>query len=205
MDKFLQWLQSLNIPNPPHSVEDLMQREELDLSHKGLSYLPDEICNLANLKGLYLICNELRFLPRDFGKLKNLTKLDLCNNKYLTDISEISNLTNLQWLNLSGNQCEIPDLDRLQNIKELYLQCMDITDFSIDTILQAKNVEKLNIAQNKFENIEALGKLKNLRYIVFDMDDWRLKKPSWIENNMWRYKEYAINNFNFVYIYERIQ
>lgn len=27
IDKFLQWLQSLNIPNPPHSIKDLMQRK----------------------------------------------------------------------------------------------------------------------------------------------------------------------------------
>lgn len=40
----------------------------------GLSYLSDDICKMTNLKSLNLIRNELRFLPDDFGKLKNLTK-----------------------------------------------------------------------------------------------------------------------------------
>lgn len=204
MDKFLQWLQSLNIPNPPHSVEDLMQRKELDLSYKGLSYLPDEICNLTNLKGLNLIRNELRFLPRDFGKLTNLVKLGLCSNKYLADISEISNLTNLQWLNLSGNKgIEIPDLSKLQNLKELYIQDMNIFDSSIDRILQAKNVERLNIAQNDFRDIEALGGLKKLEYIVFDADSWYLRMPKWLENDEWSYTTDTVQYYHSVYVFRK--
>ena len=202
MDKFLQWLQSLNIPNPPHSVEDLMQRKELDLSYKGLSYLPDEICNLTNLKGLNLIRNELRFLPRDFGKLTNLVKLGLCSNKYLTDISEISNLTNLQYLNLSGSQCEIPDLDRLQNLKELYVQDMKLFESSIFVILQAKNLEMLNIGVNDFNDndIDRLGSLQKLKYIAFDTD---LRVPKWLENDEWSYTTDTVQCYHSVYVFRK--
>lgn len=206
MDKFLQWLQSLNIPNPPHNVEDLMQRKELDLSYKGLSYLPDEICGLMNLKNLNLSCNEIEWLPRDFAKLTNLTKFALCNNHRLRGIDEIADLENLQWLNLSDNRSiEIPDLSKLQNLKELYVQNMNIFDSNIYTILQAKNIEKLNISQNDFRDIEALGELKKLEYIVFDADSRYLQVPQWLNNEKWSRRKRLINYFDCVYIYERIQ
>lgn len=95
MIQLLKDLQKLGIPNPPNSVEELMQIEELDLSGKRIYSLPDTICNLANLKKLNLSYNEIEWLPRDFGKLKNLTKLGLCDNYRLRGIDEIADLENL--------------------------------------------------------------------------------------------------------------
>lgn len=206
MEGFLKWLQGLNIKNSPRNMQELLQMQELDLSYQGLSSLPDEICNLTNLKGLNLIRNELRCLPDNFNKLTNLTKLALCSNRYLRDICAISELQNLQWLNLGNNQdIEIPNLSKLQNLKTLYLQYMEIGNYSIDTIIQAKNIETLNIAQNRFDDIEALGNLKNLKCIVFDADSWHLQVPAtprWLDNN-WETKKELFNDWFFVYVCEK--
>lgn len=43
---------------------------------------------------------------------------------------------------------------------------MNIFDSNIYTILQAKNIERLNIAQNDFRDIEALGELKARIYCI---------------------------------------
>ena len=206
MEKFLLWLQSLDIPNPPHNIESLMQMQELDLSYKGLSYLPDEICKLTNLKSLNLIRNELRFLPDDFGKLKNLTKLGLCSNNDLVNISEVSDLTNLRWLNLSGSRnIQIPNLSKLQNLKCLYLQNINITENVIPDILQAKNIEMLNISQNHIHNFDEFSKLRNLKYIVFDADDWNAKLPKWLDNENWICDTDVIRYFDAVYVCKRIK
>ena len=47
MKTLLKDLQNLNIPNPPRNTEELMQIEELDLSHKKIQGLPETICNIA--------------------------------------------------------------------------------------------------------------------------------------------------------------
>lgn len=69
-------------------------------------------------------------------------------------------------------------------------------------------METLNIAQNNFGDIEALGELKNLRYLVFDANSWHLqapKVPQWLNTEKWSYREEMINYIDFVYFCERIQ
>lgn len=204
MEQLLNDLQKLGIPNPPNSVEELMQIEGLDLSNKKICSLPDAICNLTNLKKLNLSCNEIEWLPRDFGKLKNLTKLGLCENPRLRGIDEIADLENLQWLNISGSKnFQIPSLEKLQNLKDLYMRNTDAYENDIPLILEAKNLEVLDIGVNIFHNIDGLDGLRQLKYIVFDRDNGYLV-PDWLQNDNWRYKIEAVQYFYSVYIFTKI-
>lgn len=77
---------------------------ELDLSNKGISELPDEIGQLANLQTLYLMHNQLTTLPESIGQLVNLQTLDLGYNQ-LTSLPEtVGQLANLQVLDLNDNE-----------------------------------------------------------------------------------------------------
>ncbi|MDR2080596.1 MAG: hypothetical protein LBP54_01760 [Campylobacteraceae bacterium] len=68
---------------PRYDEKTLLKITELDLSYLGLSSLPEEIGNLANLKKLDLQGNNLTALPKNITALK-LTHLDLWGNKGLT-------------------------------------------------------------------------------------------------------------------------
>lgn len=204
MEQLLNDLRTLNIPNLPNSLDDLMQIEELDLSNKKIYGLPDTICNLTNLKNLNLSCNEFKWLPRDFGKLKNLTKLGLCDNPRLRSIDEIADLENLQWLNISGSRnFQIPSLEKLQNLKDLYMRNTGAYENDIMIILEAKNLEVLDISVNKFHNIDGLDGLQNLKYIAFDRNDDWYSVPSWLQNDNWGYRIEVVQCFYSVYIFTK--
>lgn len=97
---------------------------KLDLSRRGLTELPPEICNLTKLTYLDLYNNELTKLPPEIGKLTNLTRLDLSFN-YLAEIPpEIGQLTNLTQLQLSSNQLSLlpPEMVKLTKLTELNLR-----------------------------------------------------------------------------------
>lgn len=203
MKQLLKDLQMLNIPNIPNRLEYLMQIEELDLNNKRICNLPDAICNLINLKKLNLSNNEIEWLPRDFGKLKNLTKLGLCNNRRLRSIDEIVDLENLQWLNISGSEnFQIPSLEKLQNLKDLYMQNTKAYENDIMIILEAKNLEVLDISVNIFHNIDRLDGLKNLKYIAFDRSD-KYSVPNWLQNGEWSYTIDTVQYFHSVYYFTR--
>ncbi|KAK8602950.1 hypothetical protein V6N13_085152 [Hibiscus sabdariffa] len=72
----------------------------LNLSHTGISYLPNSVSNLKNLTALILRwCRHLRYMP-SLAKLTALRKLDL----FRTEIEEVPHgmemLENLTYLNL---------------------------------------------------------------------------------------------------------
>ena len=70
-------------------------------------------------------------IPTELGSLSNLQSLNLSGNQLIGEIpSELASLSNLQSLNLSGNQLsgEIPsELASLANLQELYLSGNQLT------------------------------------------------------------------------------
>ncbi len=63
--------------------------------------------------------------------LTNLHRLWLGGGNQISDISPLSNLTNLQWLNLESNQItDIGPLSGLTNLRDLYLRHNQISDIS---------------------------------------------------------------------------
>lgn len=134
--------------------EELLQKIEvakaseatmLDLSDKGLTILPSEICcltsltwlnldrnqltvlppelfQLTDLKKLYLYDNQLKALPPEIDCLTNLIRLDLDHNQLTALPMQIGYLTNLAALHLSHNQLtalppEIVQLTKLEIIR----------------------------------------------------------------------------------------
>jgi Leucine-rich repeat (LRR) protein len=76
---------------------------ELTVRSNELKVIPVEICNLKNLKILYLDGNRLISVPAEIGNLKNLNLINFENNNITYLPSEISNLNKLEWLYLGGN------------------------------------------------------------------------------------------------------
>ena len=162
-------------------------REELNLSGKGLTKLPEEIGKLKNLTTLDLSTNQISKIPDAIAELKNLTTLDFSTNQISEIPDAIARLQNLIKLHFTGNRIdEIPDaIARLQNLTQLYLtnnkiseipeeiaKLKKLTEFHLDTnqinripdvISELKNLTKLFLGRNKISEVpSAIAELKNL-------------------------------------------
>jgi len=67
----------------------------LNLSGQGVTELPAEIGQLANLQTLKLSHNQLTSLPESIGQLTNLQSLELSQNELTSLPDSIGQLTNL--------------------------------------------------------------------------------------------------------------
>lgn len=161
--------------------------ESLMVTHAGLTEIPPEICQLRNLKSLYLDCNRIRTLIPEIGQLKalrllklsdnqiealppeivqlqNLEDLGLNNNRIRSLIPEIGQLKALRFLKLSNNQIEalIPELGQLQNLVMLDLENNRLKTL-IPEIGQLQKLKDLNVGNNQIVAfIPEVGLLQNL-------------------------------------------
>ncbi|QLE48966.1 TIR domain-containing protein [Nostoc sp. C057] len=138
---------------------------ELDLSLKGLTSLPPEIGQLANLQTLYLYNNQLSSLPPEIGQLTNLQTLYLYSNQLSSLPPEIVQLTNLQTLYLGSNQLSSlpPEIGQLTNLQILYLYNNQLSSLPPE-IGQLTNLQTLYLYNNQLSSLPPeIGQLTNLQ------------------------------------------
>ncbi|MFB2923708.1 MULTISPECIES: leucine-rich repeat domain-containing protein [Aerosakkonema] len=100
------------------------------------------------------------------SNLTNLTYLNLDNNQ-ITDVRGLFNLTNLTYLNLAGNQItDISGLSTLTNLTDLCIDNNQITDISGLSTLT--NLTYLNLSNNQITDISGLSSLTNLTQLYLD-------------------------------------
>jgi Leucine-rich repeat (LRR) protein len=142
-------------------------REELNLTGQGLTELPKEIGKLKNLTKLALDYNQISEIPDSISELKNLAELYLVGNQISKIPDAISELKNLTDLYLGSNQIsQIPDsIVGLKNLTELYLSNNQISEIP-DAISELKNLTGLYLHSNQISQIpDAIIKLTNLRIL----------------------------------------
>lgn len=121
------------------------QLSALNISHCGLLYIPEIICNLEKLESLSCHTNQIKFLPKSLNKLINLRTLDLHKN-LLTELS-FDTMTNITSLNISSNKLELLN----------------------DNIIELKHLTELNIEYNYLRKLtNAFGKLHNLEKLIMN-------------------------------------
>ena len=133
----------------------------LDLRYNGLTGIPPELGNLANLKSLNLGGNGLTGIPPELGNLASLESLDLWYTGLTGIPPELGNLANLKSLNLYGNQLTgIPgELGNLASLESLYLTHNQLTGIPPE-LGNLASLESLNLEYNELTGIP--GELGNL-------------------------------------------
>jgi internalin A len=120
---------------------------EIDLSHLGLTELPEALATLTQLQTLWLFRNRLRSVPEWLGQLTRLQTLWLDDNRITSISPSFGQLTQLQTLLLSRN--------RLTSIPE-----------PVGQLIQLRT---LSLSHNQLTSVpEWLGHLSQLRELHLD-------------------------------------
>jgi internalin A len=178
--------------NTPTPYEIALQRIEeavdwgelwLDLSSIGLTELPPEIGQLANLQTLALHDNRLTNLPPEIGQLTNLQGLNLESNRLTSLPSEIGRLTNLERLILADNQLTIlpSEIGELSNLQELDLFDNRLANLPYE-IEHLINLYLLNLGENQLHYLPSeISKLDKLISLHLDNNPLISPPPEVVE------------------------
>lgn len=182
----------------PNTIIHYKNLRTLDLSSNQLTSLPDSLTECSNLVSLNVRCNFLddKSFPKHFGKLAQLTELNLSGNQLkkipkeildlgasltnlhlganrITDIrSEILLLRKLEVFYLGGNELlELPqEVGYLTNLKVLVL-CENQLQCLPSTVCNLKQLKSLLLHRNKLTSLPVeLIKLRNLMEVRFLQD-----------------------------------
>ena len=152
-------------------LQNFSALQVLDLSHIGLSEVPQKITTLAVLKSLNLSNNTI---SQNFGNLStliNLQDLNLSGNQLTKIPTELSSLTALTALNVSHNLFSTnysSTLANLKNLEWLSLASNQIASFPTE-LSQLNKLVHLNFSDNQISGgFESLLVLKNLEQIYLD-------------------------------------
>ncbi len=143
---------------------------KLDLSEKGITQLPEQIGQLANLRTLSVSANQLSTLPEQIGQLANLQELNLAANQLSTLPEQIGQLANLRWLKLIENQLSmLPEqIGQLANLQLLTLYNNQLSTLP-EQIGQLANLQTLDLTGNQLSTLpEQIGQLTNLEMLFLD-------------------------------------
>ena len=160
--------------------------QAIDLSNCGLTSLPDELWDLADLKILHLgndsyrnansnndssnnTGNHFVTLPRKIEKLQNLQVLCLANNPIVFEDDRPLNLTKLIHLDIF--ECgfsQIPKSLLIPSIQEIGFNCLE--QYLSEDILKLVNLKRIYLTHSKIEalpeNIDVFQHLQQLH--VYD-------------------------------------
>nr|NGY94225.1 hypothetical protein [Neochlamydia sp. AcF84] len=142
----------------------------LNLTEKGLTFLPLEIVLLPQLQALYLSNNHLTILPREIIQLSHLKCLNLNDNQLNTLPAELGQLSNLRRLLLEGNQLNtLPvEIGRLSQLRELSLEVNQLISLPAE-IGQLAQLKKLNLNYNQLSTLPAeIGQMSKLQKLFLE-------------------------------------
>ncbi len=181
----------------PNEIGKLTNLKILILSNTGLMYLPDSIGDLSSLVLLYLPNNRLKSLPATIKNLRSLKKIILTNNPYLHSIEPLNYLPILESLN--AKHCSIKILPRnLSQLIDLNMSNNNLTDLTnIETLGYGNNNKKsFKFDKNSIQSIPF--EIKNVTNLsLLNLNHNRLKRLPISMFNMKKLDKLYIANNNF--------
>lgn len=152
---------------------------DLDLSEFGLSYIPEEVCNLTFLKTLRVGDTKIYnfIFPENMGNLSSLEQLHIHNTQLEELPDSIFEIKSLKLLCLGGNMLRTinPNIIQLYNLEALHIAHNRFTEFPKE-ILSLINLRSLDISENAISFLpQEIRHLKRLQR--FDIERNKFKIP----------------------------
>ncbi|XP_078696882.1 uncharacterized protein LOC144925004 [Branchiostoma floridae x Branchiostoma belcheri] len=141
--------------------------KHLDLTECNLRTLPPEMWRLKQLEWLEVSSNPLQTLPAEIGQLTNIEHLDLSYCELRTLTSEVWRLTQLEWLDLSYNPLQtLPaEIGQLINVKHLDLSCCKLHTLPHE-VGRLTQLEWLDLSSNPLQTLSVeIGQLTHIKHL----------------------------------------
>ncbi|KAK8083533.1 adenylate cyclase [Apiospora saccharicola] len=188
-------LRSLNLSSnfldklPPFLCE-LDSLVDIDVSFNSIATLPEEIGKLRNLEKFVMTNNRLaNALPSTFSRLTNLRELDLKYNT-LTSIDVISELPKLEILSADHNMIS-QFIGTFERVRSLKLNSNPITKFDIAS--PVPTLKMLNLSNAQLASIDgSFNNMPNLERLVLDRN-YFVSLPNTI-GNLRKLEHFSIAN-----------
>ena len=144
--------------------ESLLGATTLNLEYYDLVNIPKEIGKIINLSELYLSSNQLKYLPKEIGDLTNLKILLASYNQLVELPKEIGNLNKLVRLLLANNKLtKLPgEISKLINLTVIYANENQLKELprGLGSLI---NLTQLEFSDNQLVGLpEEIGNLVNL-------------------------------------------
>lgn len=143
-----------------HSLEAALEDPDhvykLDLSHQGLTEVPEALFSLPQLHMLMLNGNRISALPDRFAELGVLADLELNGNAFREFPMVLLQMRVLNELEISENQLTaLPhEIDQLQSLVELEARNNRLRDLP-DSLSRLKQLEELKVDGNQISSLSA--------------------------------------------------
>ena len=188
-------LRSLNLSSnfldklPPFLCE-LDSLVDIDVSFNSIATLPEEIGKLRNLEKFVMTNNRLaNALPSTFSRLTSLRELDLKYNT-LTSIDVISELPKLEILSADHNMIS-QFIGSFERVRSLKLNSNPITKFDIAS--PVPTLKMLNLSNAQLASIDgSFNNMPNLERLVLDRN-YFVSLPNTI-GNLRKLEHFSIAN-----------
>ncbi|MET3018363.1 leucine-rich repeat domain-containing protein [Flavobacterium hydatis] len=171
---------------------------KLDLSNSNLKEVPHEIFKLKNLRTLNLSGNLIKDIPKEISELKKLEVLDISNNKISNFFAKLCELRKLHTLNLNNNQIKtVPrQVLKLQHLRKIFLAGNKLKTLP-DEFSKLNSLVSINLSKNLFSELpEPLMALVNLKHL------WICQLP--LKNAMLSTLYVNLKNLQGIYAYSPI-
>nr|WP_289057471.1 leucine-rich repeat domain-containing protein [uncultured Psychrobacter sp.] len=167
MQEIWEWADKYKLPEDtiPRNRAGLLALEKIFISKDKISFLPENIGKLSNLKSFTIWYCPLTTLPNSIGDLSSLEILDVATNELDSLPESIGNLKNLRELRVSGNKLDsLPEsIGNLKNLQHFGALSDNLSSLP-ETLGDLSNLQYLDIRENKLDSLpESIGNLKNLK------------------------------------------
>lgn len=153
--------------NTPHTLDNLINLVDLDISQNNLPKIPDVIYNFVNLRRLNVSDNEIKEVSTNIELLQKLETLNLSRNELVALPSTLCKLSKLKQFYVNDNSLNfdgIPSGIGKMGALQIFSASNNKLEMIPEGLCRCGNLKKLNLSSNQ------LITLPESIYLLGDMD-----------------------------------
>jgi Leucine-rich repeat (LRR) protein len=148
---------------------------ERNTVYGGIEELPENLANVQKLKLTNWEIDGIKEIPSIISELTNLQYLDLSGNN-ISDLSKIKCLTNLQYLFFNGNK--LSNLEKIENLTNLIsLELRGNNLSNLKGIERLANLRHLDVSGNNLSELKGIEMLTKLEFLSIGHNNFKSFPP----------------------------